>query len=178
MRIPTLYYVAGGAILAALLALVVSFKAHDRRVAERAAAHTRIERDSSLIASLQKRLHASDTAVTHNIGRTANALTVYDTIRVRVTSKPITDTVIVVQKGDTVQVVPAGYVRAADATAQACRLLERSCAEFRLVADSTMAAQARVITDLRIVGRKKSHWYDVPLHIAIGAGIGFAAAKL
>lgn len=159
MKIPALYYALAAAVLAAMVAIVVAVKQHDRRVAEQAAAHALIVRDSGLIASYAKRLKSADSATLHNIGATRAAITVYDTIRIRMGTTPRirVDTVRERDRGivriDTVEVVPPGYVKATDAAIKQCKLLEASCGEFRLYADSTMAAQTRIIEQLRIVGK-------------------------
>lgn len=143
-------------VVAAIALLALAIVGYTHRVAERAESRARIARDSALIASLQTRLHRQDSATVHAIGDTHHALEHYDTVRlhgrvdtVRLTLPGHTDTV-------SVEAVPLGTMAAADTVAKKCSLLVASCAAFRIAADSTMAAQARIISEYRKLPPQKS----------------------
>jgi hypothetical protein len=66
------------------------------------------------------------------------------------------------------------FVAAADSLRQACGLLELNCSRFRLHADSVIAAQGRVITNLQIVEKKSGGWTKALQWFGMGAAAGVA----
>jgi hypothetical protein len=143
---------------------------HDARLKERSAAHERIAQDSVKLVEATRELIQARTrhAVADMMAR--GALALYDSMRVN----PVVRRVVLPGEVDTVIVVQKEYVQAADSLRQACGILQLECARFRLAADSTIAAQARMIDNLKIVEGKKGGFSFPTLLLGAAAGLGAA----
>jgi hypothetical protein len=139
------------AVVASIVLGVVAFKQRDARIAARGAALALAKQDMARIEALEDSLAYARLAVRMASNVAHNALAGYDSIR----KNPAIRRVVLPGETDTVTVVRTEYVTAADSMRQACGVLELTCTRYRMHADSTMAAQARVIGQLQIADRNK-----------------------
>jgi hypothetical protein len=172
MNFLTRYWKPLLAVLAVALLLGWCWK-RERNAEQRGAAQGAIERDRPLVEehtdSMEFVRPALDT-ITRRI--TDTVFVRYDSIRTRVVRVPYnvpgtSDTV-------TMALVDTVFVAAADSLRQACGLLELNCSRFRLHADSVIAAQGRVITNLQIVEKKSGGWTKALQWFGMGAAAGVA----
>lgn len=134
------------AVVAAIVLGVVAFKQRDARIAARGAALALAKQDMARIEALEDSLAYAHLAVRMASNVAHNALADYDSVR----RNPVIRRVVLPGETDTVTVVRTEFVAAADSMRQACGVLELTCTRYRLHADSTIAAQARVIGQLQI----------------------------
>jgi hypothetical protein len=163
---------------------------HDKRIE----AEALVEQGMQDLRQSRLRTAAVERDLKRALSTTARALERYDSVRpqvriVRIPSPRDTAALIVLRDSlatlaeayadasGAVAIVPPAFVQAADSTRQACSLLSIECERFRVHADSTMAAQQRIIEQLRIIkAPKRRHGLlvDVGL-IGAGALIGILA---
>lgn len=159
--------------LGALIAFgALWLRERDQRIAERAAAEALVGQERARVAALEDSLRVSGPALDTARQRVDTAFIRYDSIRTQVIRVPYavpgtTDTV-------TMALVDTLFVAAADSVRQACGILQLECARYRTFADSTMAAQGRIIEQLQIADRSKGGWTKALQWFGMGAAAGVA----
>lgn len=144
----------------------------DRAIEERGAARARIERDLPLVEARKDSLAVAGPALDSAMTRVDTVFVGYDSARTRVVRVPYavpgtTDTVIKM-------LVDTQYIVAADSLRQECGVLQIECARYRTHADSTIAAQSRMIVNLQIAEQNKGGWTRALQWFGMGAAAGVA----